>query len=49
MIANKFGRIKWRQIKDREDFEQVEHKDEELEELRNWGYRLYEFRDHPIK
>ena len=49
MVINQFGRSKWKHKKEREGYEQKEYKDEELESLRSWGYRMNEFRDIPVK
>jgi hypothetical protein len=49
MIIHQFGRIKYKHTKHREGYSQEEYIDEELEGLRSWGYRMYQFRDHPIK
>jgi hypothetical protein len=49
MITRQFGRTKYKHTKHREGYSQEEYEDEELEMLRSWGYRMYQFRDHPIK
>ena len=49
MIVSQFGRIKWKHIEEREGWNQSEYDDLDLEAFRTWGYRMYEFRDHPIK
>lgn len=49
MITNRFSRLKDKHEKYREGNKRCEYVDEELEELRSWGHRFSEFRDHPFK